>query len=208
MTPLRTFDVDAAIRRAGCAAIAALLLASGPSLATTDAQLATNARLLVSVRNEDAAGVGRALHDGAVVDSRNRVGETSLLVALKKNRADIAQALLDAGANVNIPAVNGVTPLMAAAYAGQAGIAEALLAKGADAGATDRLGKNAMTYAAGEGRTDVVRLLLRHGVDPNAVYRNHLTALMWGGCRCSGDSASNSATNWSVRVDPNRRAPA
>ena len=33
----------------------------------------------------------RALHDGAAVNSRNRLGESALLIALKKNRADLAQ---------------------------------------------------------------------------------------------------------------------
>jgi uncharacterized protein len=147
--------------------------------ATTDAELATNARLLTSVRNQDSSGVARALHDCAAVNSRTRLGQSGLLLALEKNRVDIAQALLMAGADVNLPAINGVTPLMAAAYGGHVVMLQALLARGADPAATDRLGKNAITYAAGEGHAEIVRMLLATGVDPNAVYRNSLTALMW-----------------------------
>src|SRR6185437_7580437 len=64
--------------RSGVAlALGTLLLAAAPAVrATSDAELATNARLLASARSEDAAGVARALHDGAAVDSRNRLGET------------------------------------------------------------------------------------------------------------------------------------
>ncbi len=79
---------------------AGLLAAALPGRAADD-EMSMNARLLASVRNEDSAGVERALRDGAAVNARNRLGESALLVALKKNRADIAQVLLAAGADVN-----------------------------------------------------------------------------------------------------------
>jgi len=159
--------------------IAATLLVFRPAYAGDDDPFATNARLLASMRNDDGAGVARALHDGAAVNSRNRLGESALLMALKKNRADLAQLVLDAGADVNEAAINGVTPLMAAAYAGNVDLTRTLLTRGADVAPADRIGKTAITYAAGEGHTAIVRLLLDKGVDPNAVYRNDLTALMW-----------------------------
>ena len=68
------------------------------------------------MRNDDGAGVERALRDGAAVNSRNRLGESALLMALKKNRAGSRAVLLAAGADVNEAAINGVTPLMAAAF--------------------------------------------------------------------------------------------
>src|SRR5690242_2680824 len=80
--------------RAAMAMLAGLALVAPLARGTSDEQLATNARLLASARSDDAAGVTRALHEGAAVDSRNRVGETGLLIALKKNRADMAQAFL------------------------------------------------------------------------------------------------------------------
>ena len=92
-------------------AFAALLIglatpAADAQNATPDDAFATNARLLASVRNDDASGIERALRDGAAVNSRNRLGESALLIALKKNRADFAQALLAAGADVNEAAVD------------------------------------------------------------------------------------------------------
>ena len=141
--------------------------------------LSTNARLLVAARNADEAALKRELAAGAAVNSRNRLGESALVIVLKKERADLATILLDAGADVNQPAINGITPLMAAAFAGQEAIVKRLLAQGADPRATDRLGKTAMIYAAGEGRTGVVQLLLTAGIAPNEVYANDLTALMW-----------------------------
>ena len=160
--------------------IAAMLLVFPPAYAADDDPFATNARLLASMRNDDGAGVARALHDGAAVNSRNRLGESALLMALKKNRADLAQLVLDAGADVNEAAINGVTPLMAAAFHGNvepdadvAGARRRRRARRPDRQDGDHI------YAAGEGHTAIVRLLLDNGVDPNAVYRNDLTALMW-----------------------------
>src|SRR5690242_13175238 len=132
----------------------ASLITCAPAAGQGD-EFAANARLIGAIRSEDAAGVERALRDGASVDAHNRLGESALLAAIKKNRADIARTLLAAGANVNDAAVNGVTPLMAAAYGGDTALTRDLLAKGANPGAVDRVGKNAITYAAGEGHTEI-----------------------------------------------------
>ena len=138
-----------------------------------------NSRFLVAARNLEGEAIARMLREGANVNSRNRLGESALVIVLKKNRLDLAEVLLAAGADVNLPAVNGITPLMTAAYAGHVDMVKTLLDKGADVAAPDRLKKSAMTYAAGEGHTEVVKLLLARGVDPNAVYEHGLTALMW-----------------------------
>jgi ankyrin repeat protein len=121
----------------------------------------------------------RALAAGANVNSRNRLGESALVILLKNNKVDLAQTVLAAGADINLAAINGITPLMAAAFNGQTAMAKQLLDKGADVAPLDRLQKNAMTYAAGAGSTEIVVMLLAKGVDPNTVYNNDLTALMW-----------------------------
>ena len=161
----------------GLALLATTLGVAAP--ASAQENLTVNARFLLAARNVDAAGLKRGLADGAAVNSRNRLGESALIVVLKKSREDLAQLLIDAGADINQPALNGITALMAASYEGQTEMARQLLAKGANPTALDRLQKNAMIYAAGEGRTGVVTLLLANGIDPNAVYHNDLTALMW-----------------------------
>ena len=56
---------------------------------------------------------------GASPNARNRLGETALLIALKKDDVAMARTMSQAGTDVNIAALNGVTPLMAAAYAGR-----------------------------------------------------------------------------------------
>jgi ankyrin repeat protein len=164
------------------ALLSALAAVTCSALANDD--IPVNSRMLVFARNGDAAGVERSLKEGANVNSRNRVGETALVMALKKedpkkDDLKIAQLMLDSGTDVNLAAVNGITPLMAAAYSGRVEIAVQLLAKGANVSGVDRLMKNAMIYAAGEGRTEVVKLFIAKGVNPNALYEHELTALMW-----------------------------
>jgi ankyrin repeat protein len=83
----------------------------------------------MAARNADAAAMKRELAAGAMVDSRNRLGETALIVVLKKERADLATLLLDAGADANQAALNGITPLMGAAFAGQNDIVKRCLRK-------------------------------------------------------------------------------
>lgn len=157
----------------------ACIATSAPAQSTGQENLSTNARFLMAARTADADALQRELANGAAVDSRNRLGETALVILLKKDRIDLAALMLDAGADVNLAAINGITPLMAAAYGGHNEMVKRLLKQGANPSALDRLQKNAMTYAAGEGRTEVVVTLLSTGVNPNAVYANDLTALMW-----------------------------
>jgi uncharacterized protein len=158
---------------------ACLLAGIAAPLRAADDDLSANARLLVAARAADAPAMERALKGGAAVNSRNRLGESPLVVVLKNNHPELAGALLVAGADVNLAAINGITPLMAASYIGATDVVRALLRGGADVNAVDRLRKNAMTYAAGEGHVGVVRALLEAGVDADAVYHNDLTALMW-----------------------------
>jgi uncharacterized protein len=177
--PLRRSSVMSLFCRTIVLALALCIAAPAVAQGAAQDNLSTNARLLVAARNADAAALQRELANGAAIDSRNRLGETTLVIVLKKDRPDLAVIALDAGADVNLAAVNGITPLMAAAYGGYDDIVKRLLAKGANPAAVDRLGKNAIVYAAGEGRTGVVAALLAAGVDPNAAYTNDLTALMW-----------------------------
>jgi hypothetical protein len=180
--PLSSRRIVMSFRRIMVLAVAlaaASLLGIHPTAIAAEQDLSVNARLLLAARNADSVALARELKQGAAADARNRLGETALLIALKKNELGIANTMLVAGTDVNLAAVNGVTPLMAAAYAGQVEMVTALLARGANVNAVDRLKKNAMTYAAGEGHAEIVQMLLAKGVDPNAIYNNDLTALMW-----------------------------
>ena len=114
--------------------VAAVLAAfAAPAVrAADDEQVPLNARFLAFARAADAAGMTRTLKEGAAVNSRNRLGETALVIVLKQNRVDLATMLVGAGADVNLAAINGITPLMAAAYGGHTEFVAVLLDKGAD----------------------------------------------------------------------------
>jgi len=78
---------------------------------------------------------------GANLNSRNRIGESLLMMPIKSGRQDIANYLLDRGARVDIASTANVTPLMAAAFNGDLGMVKRLLKRGADVHARDRLKK-------------------------------------------------------------------
>src|SRR5207237_734227 len=78
--PLDLLDSLRRILFSVCIMIAACAL---PAYAADD-DLSLNARFLVAVRNGDAAGIDRALQEGAAIDSRNRLGESALIIALKR----------------------------------------------------------------------------------------------------------------------------
>jgi len=94
---------------------AACLLSLVVTAHAADEDLSVNARLLMAARTADAGWVARALDAGAAVNSRNRLGETALVIVLKNKHPELAATLIAAGADVNQAAINGVTPLMAAA---------------------------------------------------------------------------------------------
>ena len=142
-------------------------------------ELSLNAQFLTGARNGDEALVRRALEAGAVPNSRNRAGDTALMIFIRKGDAPMVDLLLVKGADVNLHNLDKVSPLMTAAYHGRADIARVLLDRGADMTAQDQIGKTSMVYAAGQGHSEIVGMLLDAGVDVNKLYKNDLTALMW-----------------------------
>ncbi|MGH8865230.1 MAG: ankyrin repeat domain-containing protein, partial [Burkholderiales bacterium] len=68
----------------------------------SSAELSLNAQLLTGARNDDEALVRRALEAGAVPNSRNRTGDTALMVFIRKGNATMVDLLLGKGADVNL----------------------------------------------------------------------------------------------------------
>jgi ankyrin repeat protein len=150
-----------------------------PAWAQTASNPSVNAQLLVAARNADAEGVKKSLDRGAMPNSRNRLGKTSLYLSVEKNRIDIGTMLIAAGADVNMPSLEKVTPLIAASYAGSLPFVDLLLKNGAKHEPTDRLHKSALVYAAGMGHTAVVERLLQAGAPVDETPVDALTPLMW-----------------------------
>ena len=156
-----------------CAGLAA------PAWAQSESNPSVNAQLLVAARNTDIEAVKKSLDRGAIPNSRNRLGKTSLYIAIEKNCIDIAKMLIAAGADVHLPSLEKVTPLIAASYAGSLPLVDLLLNNGAKHEPTDRLHKSALVYAAGMGHTEVVERLLQAGAPIDQVPVDALTPLMW-----------------------------
>ena len=90
-----------------CAFAAAIWALLVPPAFAADSDLSVNARLLLAARNSDSPALDRALDGGASPNARNRLGETALLIALKKDDVTMARRMLAAGTDVNIAALNG-----------------------------------------------------------------------------------------------------
>src|SRR5512141_2615971 len=83
--------------RAACSiVIAAAAALAAPLAVAAESDLSVNALLLVAARNADAPALDRALGNGASPNARNRLGETALLIALKKDDVAMARRMLDA----------------------------------------------------------------------------------------------------------------
>ena len=160
-------------------AFAFCVLAAQPVAAQEESAPPLGAQLLVAAKAADIEGIKKSLDRGALPNSRNRLGKTTLYLAVEKNRLDIAKLMLKAGADVNLASLEKVTPLIAASYAGADQMVDLLLAHGAKLEEEDRLHKSALVYAAGMGHTAIVEKLLTAGAKIDAAYIDGLTPLMW-----------------------------
>eukprot|EP01105_Mastigella_eilhardi_P014878 TRINITY_DN3388_c0_g1_i1.p1 TRINITY_DN3388_c0_g1~~TRINITY_DN3388_c0_g1_i1.p1 ORF type:complete len:338 (+),score=77.20 TRINITY_DN3388_c0_g1_i1:698-1711(+) len=107
---------------------------------------------------------------GANVDARDCDGFTPLMLAVYKETAALARALLVAGATVDARNNDGATALMLACECCSADAVQLLLERGADVNARDNRGWTAAHFLAGAScdaeeslRVRVLRLLLQQG---------------------------------------------
>jgi ankyrin repeat protein len=116
--------------------------------------------------------VRTALNAGADIDIVDvRSGQTPLMAAILRGKADIVQFLLDRGADVTIAEKDGYTPAHGAAFAGQAEILKILKEHGIDV-ITDVhsdgfLPFHRACWGKTAGHTAAVEYLLKLGVDPD-----------------------------------------
>lgn len=142
-------------------------------------QININGQFLMAARAGQVERLNILLKDGAIVNSRDRNGDSALNMAAAKGSVPLVDALVKAGADVNLANLAGVTPLMGAAFIANAALVKQLVAAGAKIDPVDRVKKNAATYAAGNGCAECLVELLRAGTQVNAALENDLTLLMW-----------------------------
>jgi hypothetical protein len=151
----------------------------GPTASAQGGEQQFNVRLLEFSKQQDEAGARRMVEEGGAVNSRNRRGETPLMLWVRAGNGGMVAWLIEKGANVNQEALDRTTPLMVAAYDGRADLMQMLLDAGATVDSVDQVFKTAMIYAAAQGHVQAVTLLLDRGVPVNRTYYHNLTALMW-----------------------------
>jgi hypothetical protein len=154
-------------------------LASGPQARAQVTEQQLNVRLLEFSKQQDETRARQMIAEGAAINSRNRAGETPLMLWVRAGNAGMVAWLIEKGASVNQTALDKTTPLMVAAFAGNVQIMQALLEAGAEIDVADQVFKTAMIYAAAQGHAPAVQLLLDRGVAVNRIYYHNLTALMW-----------------------------
>jgi ankyrin repeat protein len=172
-------DVQAVLRKHG-------LQAETPpqpekrSAPQADPTRSPNQRLMEGAMRGELATVQQALADGAnvnvVISGGDYDGCSALIMALMRQRFDVAAYLIDHEADVNHrrsdrhrpdPA-RGQTPLWWAANHGHMALAQALVAQGADVNTPDHHGGTPLTQAASSGHLDMVRYLVQNGADIHA----------------------------------------
>lgn len=147
-----------------------------------ESERSTVQTLLTAIDAGDAAQVARSATP-QTVNQRGEDGVTPLMLAARRGRRDVVEALIAAGADVNAADDLGLTPLFHACHdpdedRGHPQVVESLIAAGADREARIGYGVRPLMYAAGHGEAAVVEALLKAGADPLARNDGGRTALM------------------------------
>jgi ankyrin repeat protein len=100
-----------------------------------------------------------AISHVAVVEERDKFGNSPLILAGWKGNTEAIRLLLDAKADIEAANLTGLTPLLTAAFYGKVEAVQVLLDAGADRTARNKDGKSALMLAREKDREEVVTLL-------------------------------------------------
>ncbi len=153
--------------------------ASGGSRpATPEPNALADTELFGAIARGDAAGVEKALADGASLKVWDpNTGWTPLTTAVYMQKPEIAGLLIQKGARPYKRNRDMSTTLHGAAVMDNTAMLQLLLANGADVDARDTNGATALHAAAFLGRVDATVLLLRSGADRRMKDVNGMTPL-------------------------------
>jgi ankyrin repeat protein len=128
-------------------------------------------------------------------------GTTALHWAVRANRLDLVDVLLNAGANAKAANRYGATPLWLACMNGNAAIVGRLLHAGADPNNHLPAGDTALMTAARTGNVETINLLLQAGANPNTTEPSRSqTALMWAAAE-DNDAAVEALVKAGAKID-------
>jgi len=170
---LRGAQVFQAATAGDLATVKALILETPKFVNSKDSD--GNSLLHVAAANGNKELTDLLLEDGADVNAV-ALSLTPLIVAVRHQHADIAEALLAHGARVNAASSDGRTALHFAVAARQANLVELLLANYAYVDALSSSG-TPLQVASEMGFADIAELLLDKGADVNAKGKDGFTPL-------------------------------
>ena len=118
-----------------------------------------------AVSRGDVQTARTLLAQGTEVDSRDRFGQTALMLAAHAGHREMVELLIAHRANLNVTAKFGLSALMLAIVAGHTEIAILLARAGTDlslrgSGAPGFAGKTAYDLAAERGMQDLTKILM------------------------------------------------
>lgn len=114
----------------------------------------------------------------SLLEFRDELGRTPLLLSTQLNRVEMAKVLIANGADVNARDAKQDTPYLFAGAEGRNEILSMTLEHGADLKSTNRYGGTALIPAAEKGHLETVKILLKTKIDVNHVNRLGWTALL------------------------------
>lgn len=133
-------------------------------------------QLVRAIRDGSRNEVVRLIEDGQPLNGlETRSLDCPLSEAVREERWDIVEVLLDRGADVN--AISRYSPLTWAAVRGNAAMARRLIGLGADVNSGSPNGKTPLMAAAVSRNTEIVQALLAEGADVNAKGAHGKTAM-------------------------------
>jgi ankyrin repeat protein len=117
-----------------------------------------------AVHSGDVDQVRHLIREGVDINSRDRYGQTALMIAARNGQSSLVQFLVDHSADLNHTAKYHLTALMLAVVNGHPEIVRKLVRAGADleirgTGAPGFNGKTATDLATAQNRPDLVEAL-------------------------------------------------
>lgn len=125
-------------------------------------------QLFLSIRNGDLNQVKSIIDiDKNLINSRNRLYSTPLIVAASINKLEICNYLIDAGADINLENTNNYRAIHYAAYNNQFELVKKLVEKGAEIEVWNNRGRLPIHYAAYAGNIEMLEYFVKKGLKIN-----------------------------------------
>ncbi|MBU2529608.1 MAG: ankyrin repeat domain-containing protein [Elusimicrobia bacterium] len=165
-----------------------ILIISLLSLSACNLQTDPDTILDVAVRNNDIEKAKKLLDVGVSAEPKPKTGWTPLMIAVVRNKPEMADLLLEHGADINTRNKSQTLLHLVARY-GKNDMVEYLLKKGLNTNRRDWLSWTPLMWACLFGKTDIVKTLIDGGADVNAQDVDRNTPLILAAWRGHRDTA-------------------